>query len=132
MPIKIISGVLFPTLDGRSLGSARISFKDGKLIPSSGAQFKEVNVIGTGDFTGKPCVQISLRHITIKESDKTSFFGGSALNKDIGFNLNDEFIVENDTLVGMTVSWAATPHEDGAPNVSQISEISVLIIGETA
>ncbi|MFO1446729.1 MAG: hypothetical protein U1F61_01020 [Opitutaceae bacterium] len=131
MPIKIISGVLFPTLEDLSLGSAKINFKDGKLLPGSGAQFKEVNVIGTGDFLSKPCVQVSLRHITIKESDKKGFFGGSTLNKHVSFNLNDDFIIEKGQLTGMSVSWSATPHEDGDANRSQISEISVLIIGET-
>ena len=132
MPIKIISGVLFPTLDDRSIGSAKISLTNGQLLPGSGALFKEVNVIGTGDFVGTPCVQVSLRHITVKDSPKKSLFaGGSELAKDLSFNLNDDFSGENGVKTVMNVSWAASPREEGAARIAEVMEISVLVIGET-
>lgn len=131
MPIKIISGVLFPNLDELSVGSAKISFKDGKPLPGSGGQLKDVNIIGSGDFVGKPSVQVSLRHITVKESDKKGIFRGSPLSNETSFNLNHELVSEHDRYTGVSVSWFATPNDDRDDKCSQISEISLLIIGET-
>lgn len=132
MAIKIISGVLFPTVEDRAIGSAKIKFSDGSLIPGSGAKFKEVHVIGSGDYIGKPCVHISLRHINWGESpDKSLLSGLFDPAKHMSFNLNDDMIVENGVTTGITISWATTPREEGMSHKSEISEIGVLIIGET-
>jgi hypothetical protein len=133
MALKIISGVLFPSIGERSIGSARISFKNGDLLPDAGARFSKGNVIGSGAYIGKPCVQVSLRHIIFSDSPQrgvlSAFFDPS---KDASFNLNDDLIIENGVSTGVTISWTATPREEGAQMKSEIMEISVLIIGETA
>jgi hypothetical protein len=132
MAIKIISGVLFPTVEDRAIGSAKIKFSDGSLLPGSGAKFKEVHVIGTGDYVGKPCVHISLRHILFSESPNKGLLSGLFdPAKHMSFNLNDDMIVENGAATGISISWATTPREEGMSHKSEISEIGVLIIGET-
>jgi|GEM_PF-2024919 len=133
MALKIISGVLFPTSGDRSLGSARIDFDKGDLISGAGATFSKGATIGSGVFIGKPCIQVSLRHIIFSDSPQkgvlSSFFDPA---RDASFNLNDDLVMENGNCTAVTISWDATPRDDGAEMKSEIIEISVLVIGETA
>jgi hypothetical protein len=132
MAIKIISGLLLPNSRERAAGSATIKFADGAIVAGGSAKFTEVTVIGSGEFTGTPCKQISLRHIVFTDSDRSGviplLFDAS---RHAFFNLDDDFITENGTITGLKVSWHAGPVPEKAERRSEIMEVSVLIIGET-
>lgn len=120
MALKIISGLLAPLAGERSHGSATIRLADAKVAPGGGAKFTEVNVIGAGDFVGRPCKHLALRHFVHEPKSGARF------------NLNDDFIVENGVVTAVKISWVAETTPEREQKLTEIHEISVLIIGETA
>lgn len=130
MALKIISGLLLPTAGDRSIGSATISLRDGSLLGSGEARFTDARIVGSGDYVGEPCQQISLRHIVFSEAPNAGLLS-KVLDpaKHLSFNINDEFVMENGKAVALKVSWVAGPRGD-AGHRSEIVEISVFVIGE--
>lgn len=132
MALKIISGLLLPTAGDRSIGSVTVSLTDGKIISGSDARFTDVRIIGSGNYVGEPCQQISLRHIVFSETDKAGILSKVFdPQQHLSFNINDEFVVEDGVAKALKISWVAGPRGDDSAHRSEIVEISVLVIGET-
>lgn len=131
MAIKCISGVIEPKRTHRSQGSFVIDLLSGHSEETSVAKFSEMAMFGTDSkFTIRPCLNISLRHVYIRDSRGGAF----SLNGDIPtwIELSDNLMNQNSQL---RVSWSCSPTSfDGADTAdnrfSEVLEISVLVIGE--
>lgn len=133
MALKIISGMLLPLAGHRSTGSAVIDLATAEVVGTGGARLSELVVVGSGEYTGVPCRQLSLRHIVFQDSDRSGvipiLFDAT---RSAFFNIDDELVVEDGKVTALKVNWCAGPGSEARDRKSEIMEISLLIVGETS
>lgn len=127
MGLRGISGVIVPKKGHRSKGSAIIRLEFADLAPGADGAFAEVAHFGSGKFMTEPCKMISLRRVSIQDSDKPDGFPVSFDRTHLDtLNLDDNYDIENGEFSRLRIRWKASPNEG-----VEIREISVFIIGET-